>query len=527
VGSLKAAGYQLVPLTKLLSNGQNAILISDGVGVGKTIAAGYILAYLTDDGTPALVVCPPGLLEKWRLELRDKFGVSAIPISQSEDLDTAAEAWHVPSATPRVYLLPSSLLSRLKPPPFPGPVVIDEIHNYRNPATALWRSARLLTGTSTHRIGLTATPINNRLADLSAELAILLRIEFEQADALVAELWRPEYRSLLYPLLTRFSKERLGIHFARRQISTIRVEYPQEYVSQAFAAIKNARSRPQSESVFLDEVTYFRLAASSPLALARSLGVPMSAPTTKVDALHHVLNLHPLEQVLVFCEFEETALELERSITQRPAVRITGSIPVFEREAVIRHFREARNGVLIMTSVGSEGLDLQFCATLVNYDLTWNPMVIEQRIGRIDRIGQSKDTIFVYNFCVTDSIDQRILDVIGEKLGIVSGSVLEPQPILTDRPRGPGLASGDAVAKEMERASALAAAMALSADIIPDDYKMLPFVDESFCDPTRLREARRRQRVPWLREGEPATRWLADLGGESCQLSDRVGYYSS
>jgi superfamily II DNA or RNA helicase len=524
--SLKAAGYQLVPLTKLLSNGQNAILISDGVGVGKTIAAGYIITYLTGDGTPALVVCPPGLQEKWRLELRSKFAISAIPISQAEDLETAAEAWHKPSPVPRVFILPSSLLSRLTPPGFPGPVVIDEIHNYRNPDTALWNSARALTRTAAYRIGLTATPINNRLADLSAQLAILLRIEFEQADAIIADLWRPEHRSLLYPLLTRFSKERLRIHFARRIITTLRVEFPDEYVAQALAAIKRARSRPQNDSVYLDEITYFRLAASSPAALARSLDVRLPMPDTKTKALQGILAQHQCQHVLIFCEFEATAEELARAASGRPSFTVTGSVPVFEREAIIHRFRETKDGVLIMTSVGSEGLDLQFCSVLVNYDLTWNPMVMEQRIGRIDRIGQLKDTIMVYNICVAASIDERILDVVGEKLGLVAGSVLEPQPIIANHTPRPSLVNPNALANEIERARSLAATMALSGELIPNDYRMLPFIDEAYCDPERLQSALQHGRVPWFRRAEAAQEWLTGLAADSSHLRSRISYYS-
>jgi len=89
---------------------------------------------------------------------------------------------------------------------------------------------------------------------------------------------------------------------------------------------------------------------------------------------------------LVFCEFEETTKEISDAISERPSFLMTGATAVFDREALVADFRRTADGVLVMTSVGAEGIDLQFCSTLINYDLTWNPMVLEQRIGRIDRI---------------------------------------------------------------------------------------------------------------------------------------------
>jgi len=535
VGSLRPAGYQLVALTKLLRNGQNAVLIADGVGVGKTIAAGYILSYLISSGTSALVVCPPGLLEKWRLELRDKFGLAPVLVRTPEELANAEESWSQPLGGTWVYVLASSLLSRAPAPPFPGPVVIDEIHTYRNASTGLWRSARTLISTASHRIGLSATPINNRLEDLAAELSLLLRVETAVADALIADLWRPGQRELLYPLLTRFMKERLGIHFARRVVSDIQIRYPATYVHEALAAIKERSSRAKSDAVFLDEITYFRLAASSPAALSKSLGVDIKDVSTKRDALHDLLGRHSLDHVIVFCEFEITAAELTENISDRPSFLITGSVAVFDRQYLIDQFRRSQNGVLVMTSVGAEGIDLQFCSVLVNYDLTWNPMILEQRIGRIDRIGQEKDTIRIYNFIVEGSIDERILEVLGEKLGLVNGSVLETAPVITgkhshswnEQMDESELMTREVLKKEVSEARGLAKAIAFSSKIIPEDYSVLSHIDEAFCVPEHLRRGEIKDQPVWLHRGDEPYRWLSALDTESQRLGERISYYAS
>jgi SNF2 family DNA or RNA helicase len=108
--------------------------------------------------------------------------------------------------------------------------------------------------------------------------------------------------------------------------------------------------------------------------------------------------------MLVFCEFTETARLLSSALEGRRTFMITGELPVWRRSEVLDAFREAADGILVMTSVGSEGLDLQSCSVLVNYDLTWNPMRLEQRIGRVDRIGQPKPEVTVHNFVVSGSI---------------------------------------------------------------------------------------------------------------------------
>ena len=74
--------------------------------------------------------------------------------------------------------------------------------------------------------------------------------------------------------------------------------------------------------------------------------------------------------------------------------------------------------VLLSSEVGSEGLDLQFCKHLINYDLPWNPMKVEQRIGRIDRFGQNSKFITVINFIYEDTIDQRIYDRLFKRLNV-------------------------------------------------------------------------------------------------------------
>lgn len=103
----------------------------------------------------------------------------------------------------------------------------------------------------------------------------------------------------------------------------------------------------------------------------------------------------------------------------------------FDKEAVVSAFRDDRNcRILVCTDVAAEGVDLQFCRLVVNYDLPWNPMRIEQRIGRIDRIGQQSKRILVWNFVHKDTIDALILARLAKRIGVFESTLGETEEIL-------------------------------------------------------------------------------------------------
>ena len=88
-----------------------------------------------------------------------------------------------------------------------------------------------------------------------------------------------------------------------------------------------------------------------------------------------------------------------------------------ERNNVLSDFR-LNKSILVSTDAGGEGLNLQFSNVVINYDLPWNPMKIEQRIGRVDRIGQVRD-VFVYNIVLSDTVESRVREVLESKLRII------------------------------------------------------------------------------------------------------------
>lgn len=138
-------------------------------------------------------------------------------------------------------------------------------------------------------------------------------------------------------------------------------------------------------------------------------------------------------KIVIFSYFRRTLEYLRMALTTRGfnLRMIHGGVQVDEREFVIDEFLERADVPILLTSeVGGEGIDLQKASVLFNYDLPWNPMVVEQRIGRLDRIGQEAKRIVIVNFVVRDSIEEYVLQRLLDKIDIFRDSIGEMDPIL-------------------------------------------------------------------------------------------------
>jgi superfamily II DNA or RNA helicase len=124
-------------------------------------------------------------------------------------------------------------------------------------------------------------------------------------------------------------------------------------------------------------------------------------------------------KVIIFTEFVATQSYLVKLLKDRgySTSILNGSMSIEERNAVLQEFK-TETDILISTDAGGEGLNLQFSNCIINYDLPWNPMKIEQRIGRVDRIGQQRD-VTVYNFILADTVENRVKAVLEEKLSVI------------------------------------------------------------------------------------------------------------
>jgi len=146
------------------------------------------------------------------------------------------------------------------------------------------------------------------------------------------------------------------------------------------------------------------------------------------------LHAEGLKQIIVFSFFKFTLNYLENKMIDLGynVGKIHGDFSVEERYAKIKDFKNNNFDILLSSEVGSEGLDMQFANVIINYDLPWNPMRVEQRIGRIDRIGQKFDKLHIFNLCIAGSIEDRIYLKLYQKLNIFENSIGELEPILGD-----------------------------------------------------------------------------------------------
>lgn len=143
------------------------------------------------------------------------------------------------------------------------------------------------------------------------------------------------------------------------------------------------------------------------------------------DALKKFLAEDREDKAIVFTTFRGTARYLvDRLSAENVEAGLLMGGAEFDKETVVNAFREDRTcRVLVCTDVAAEGVDLQFCRLVVNYDLPWNPMRIEQRIGRIDRIGQRSNRILVWNFVHKETIDARILTRLTNRIGVFESTL--------------------------------------------------------------------------------------------------------
>ena len=157
-----------------------------------------------------------------------------------------------------------------------------------------------------------------------------------------------------------------------------------------------------------------------------------SKARTLVENLREIFTIEPDGKVLLFTQFRDTQ-DMLRGLLRREGWNVQvfhGQLNVSDKDDAVERFRDGRGPqVLISTEAGGEGRNLQFAHQLVNYDLPWNPMRVEQRIGRIDRIGQTH-AVSVYNFHLQDTIESRVLEVLDERIHLFENSVGGLEPIL-------------------------------------------------------------------------------------------------
>lgn len=462
--------YQVQAAQRVLRHMQGRAILADEVGLGKTIEAALVASELRLRGLAArvLVVVPVGLVDQWQEELDRKFALPSV---------VASRRWEPlgDQAVGDQPIVIASLASARRPPLRDALasarwdlVIADEAHRLKNPRSASARLVRSLQ--SRYLLLLTATPVENRLDDLF-QLASLVRPgalgtpqEFRarhrqsagtgpapgRSHNGAARPAAPAVRNLAAlqarsrEVVVRHRRSEVALMLPRRLAETRGVRpAPDEaelYRRVSERVRSQARGAPPARALALRSVQ--RLAGSSPQALLPTLAkvgwadlgaaAARVAVTEKARALVGLLAGHrdQGDKVVVFSAFHRTIEYLAALVAEAglSSASYHGGLSRSAKEAAIASFRNDV-GVLLSTEAAGEGRNLQFCHVMVNFDLPWNPMQLEQRLGRIHRIGQHHEVLLT-NLVTRGTIEERILGVLEAKINLFELVVGELDMIL-------------------------------------------------------------------------------------------------
>lgn len=434
-------------------------LLCDEVGLGKTIEAGMILMELVVRGLVRriLILTPPSLVAQWRGEMSRKFGLDFVCHDDPDFRKDIPEAWkkedHIIASYHTAKLEPhqSSILSREW-----DIVIIDEAHHFRNRNTLLWRFASQLR--KKYILLLSATPVQNKLSDLFNLVTLLepgllstsrsFKKKFiDKRDEMMPKNI-DKLHELLSEVMVRNRRGNIGIKFTKRHAKTLRVDLSpeeKELYKEVSSFVKSHLKQGTFSKIALTTLqkemgSSSKAAAPTLKKLAqkaeesdRLLEMSQTAKalkeSVKANQLLDILSDFP-NKMVVFTQFLATQDLIYRVLTEageRVEVFHGGMARLKKEEAIDRFRKDAR--ILVSTSTGSEGRNLQFCNAICNFDLPWNPQKIEQRVGRLSRIGQKRD-VYIFNLVASDTLEDAILYLLEAKINMFELVVGEIDMIL-------------------------------------------------------------------------------------------------
>lgn len=459
VRDMQVLEHQTRAARTVLRRMRGRAMLSDEVGLGKTIEAGLVLSELLMRGLArsVLVLTPPSLIEQWQGEMRRKF---AIELTAHDDPGLREKGGL--AACPRVIASihtakrephRSALLSRTW-----DTIIIDEAHHLRNRSTQAWKLASELR--KQFILLLTATPVQNNLDELFNLVTLLepgllsTSRDFQRRFVDRTDKLTPrnvdELHGLLAEVMVRNRRDTVGLQFTRRWAHTQKVipsSEERELYDRVSGFIREHLAAPEADKPTekkpgLSRMTLVMLqmalgsssaAAGSMLqnlAESRATPAPLRDDVTelaaaagdrghgaKIDRLLKVVDEFG-DKLVVFTQFRATQEMLLRRLSEAgyETAVFHGGLPRLEKERAVEQFRQTAR-VLLATDSGSEGRNLQFAHGICNFDLPWNPMRIEQRIGRLSRIGQSDD-VHVFNLVAAGTVEAAVLHLLEAKLAM-------------------------------------------------------------------------------------------------------------
>jgi len=464
--AIKELPHQIDVAQRVLRDMGGRAILADEVGLGKTIEASIIYKELAIRGLArrALILTPASLVGQWQGELEEKFFERFETPTDPDDWPRFTKAIVSHDRARSRHHAAEILRHRW------DLVIVDEAHKVKSERSATYRFIEKIE--RDFILLLTATPLQNDLRELY-NLITLLRPgqlgtwqEFKTRHLVSGDQRQPSdpegLRALTHEVMIRTRRSsvvddldlpprrprhpevkltRAEADLYDRTTDFLRQLYREGLIKPADeeAPDDGARRKQTKKGMLQLAVIHLRQRlCSSSRALAESLehlaqgehvspeyrtiarqlakrarGIKTHA---KLDVLTKVLKDTP-DRVVVFSDHRPTIQLIEERVKKlgRQPIVYWGAHATPERDKRIRAFHEDRRSVLLATRAGSEGRNLQFCNVLVNYDLPWNPMIVEQRIGRLHRIGQKRE-VHIVNLAAAGTIESYILRLLDRKI---------------------------------------------------------------------------------------------------------------
>lgn len=442
---LEPLPHQLDAAKKVLTEMRGRAILADEVGLGKTIEAGLILKEYMLRGLvkKTLILVPASLVLQWVRELNQKFGIQAVaqkkPYMWSQydcivaSMDTAKRSPHKEIIADIDYDM----------------LIIDEAHKLKNKRTTNYQFIKNDVRKK-YCLLLTATPVQNDMKELYNLINILkpgqLGGQNEYQSNYVGGKREPkneaQLRQELSKVMIRNKRSEGAICFTSRIVKNITLELSEEEQALYDGVTSYVKKRAQEEgslanalslvtlqrevcssrdAVFVTLVNMFKKTAEdSPLrAHIWQLvdQIKQIEANTKAEKVIELIQQSP-EKAIIFTEYRATQQYLLHYLQEHgvAAVPYQGGMNRGKKDWMMDLFRR-RAQVMIATEAGGEGINLQFCNRMINFDLPWNPMRVEQRIGRIHRLGQERD-VEIYNLSTKGTIEEHILHLLHEKINM-------------------------------------------------------------------------------------------------------------
>ncbi|MDF0676297.1 MAG: SNF2-related protein [Nitrospira sp.] len=479
-------------------------LLADDVGLGKTISAGLIVSELISRSrlSKFLVVCPKLLGPQWQEELASKFNIPST-IATGKDLIRKEPEEHGAIITTynsaRLYLdeIPRDRFEML---------ILDEAHKLRNlyGVESPPQVARRFRGALEERRFryipmLTATPIQNRLWDLYSLVDLLtvarghqnpfgsegvfarkfIADDREKARQLPLEA-KDEFRSIVYGYMSRIRRGDAQLSFPDRKVQMHKAE-PTVGELELIRAI----AKPIQNLNRLAQISILQALTSSPEALKAQLEnmarngtvtpelaqtvsaivkrMPLTAKLQGLGSLIERLKKESPERwrLVIFTGRRETQTTIQSFLRENYGLKvgvINGSSGQ-RNQQTLASFRKTppECHVIVSTEAGSEGINLQVANVLVNYDLPWNPMIVEQRIGRIQRLASDHASVAIFNIILSGTFEEFIVGRPMEKLQLASHAIGDIEALLEASGIGEGEEDGPTGFDEKMRQLVIAA----------------------------------------------------------------------